>query len=307
MPDRMPRVAGEAKPHRSRLLFVGLTVFSVFAAFGIIVWLAYEDDAHVAVGEPPLIRAIAAPYKVAPDDPGGRQIADQGEINRLLRDEPEPAAPERVLPPPEEPRRPVVTAPVPPPAEDTSAAEAGAADDAAAQREAEAALAKLLADTGSTAPAAPATVVKPASQPRPPATTADASSAQEGPPPEGPSAEADAALTRLLAELSGMPASEADEPAQTVAAAPRQVANQPGYRVQLAAVRAQDDARRAWADLVDRLGTLVSGQEPLYERAETANGVFTRIQLGPFASEQAAERLCAEVQRNKASCFVVAP
>jgi cell division septation protein DedD len=108
------------------------------------------------------------------------------------------------------------------------------------------------------------------------------------------------------------PAEAAETPPAVAALAPagstgRQRSSDATYRVQLAAVRVQDDARRAWEDLVDRLGTLVADYKPFYERAETANGVFTRIQLGPFASEQSAERLCVEVQRQNASCFVVAP
>jgi hypothetical protein len=343
MPDRMPRAAGEAKPRRSRLLLVGLPVFSVFAAFAIIVWLAYQEDARVPLGEPPLITAIAAPYKVAPDDPGGRQVPDQGEINRLLRDGPETAASERVLPLPEEPRRPVITAPPPapdatPPVADEAPLETasesamGATEDEDARREAEAALARLLADVGpAQVPAQPeAAAEPPATEEEPivvpamrPATNTAPTTVLGDPPPvaapiEGPSREADEALARLLAELAG----EAGTPtpqAEPVAAPPavaalapadaagRQRSSDATYRVQLAAVRAQDDARRAWEDLVLRWGTLVADYKPFYERAETANGVFTRIQLGPFASEQSAERLCVEVQRQNASCFVVAP
>ena len=48
------------KPGRSRLLWVGLPVVTVFAVFVAIVWLAYQENARVPAGEPPLIRAIAA-------------------------------------------------------------------------------------------------------------------------------------------------------------------------------------------------------------------------------------------------------
>ncbi len=72
-------------------------------------------------------------------------------------------------------------------------------------------------------------------------------------------------------------------------------------------MREQDDARRAWSGLAERLGSLVADYQPHYERAETANGVFYRVQLGPFASAQSADRLCVEVKRRNASCFVVAP
>jgi SPOR domain len=358
------------KPRRSRLLWVGLPVLTVFGVFAVIVWLAYQENARVPLGEPPLIRAIAAPYKLAPDDPGGRQVADQGAINQLLRDDPGPAQPERVLPLPEEPRTPIIGAAsrdqAAPPASDAgelpatgAAADPGAPldqpaqstsapDDPGARREAEAALARLLADVGpaassvaqpaaeqpaaepraavgqSAAPAQDAVVAVPATRPAsPPSTTAPTIVRRDTPqvaaPVDAPSREADEALTRLLAEVAGLPADVAPEPQAAAESPPERVAalapadpveNRgsigPGFRVQLAAVREQDEARRAWANLVDRLGSLVADHEPFYERAETVNGVFYRIQLGPFASEQTADRLCVEVQRRNASCFVVA-
>jgi hypothetical protein len=347
------------KPRRSRLLWVGPPVVTVFTIFAVIVWLAYQENARVPSGEPPLIRAIAAPYKRAPDDPGGRQVADQGAINQLLRDDPGPAQPERVLPLPEEPRTPIIGAasrgqtapPGPVDAGEVAAATAGAAsgtplddpaqsasapDDADATREAEAALARLLTDVGpaassaeqpaaagQSAPSTPDPVVDvPARRPDPPPSTTAPTIVRRDVPPaaapvDAPSRDADEALTRLLAEVAGLPADVSPEPPaaaerpQSVAAiAPADpVQNRrtmgPGFRVQLAAVREQDDAGRAWADLVGRLGSLVADYEPFYERAETVNGVFYRIQLGPFASEQNADRLCVEVQRRNASCFVV--
>jgi hypothetical protein len=371
VPDRMPRPAGEVKPRRSRLLWVGLPVFTVFAVFAVIVWLAYQENARVPTGEPPLIRAIAGPYKLAPDDPGGRQVADQGEINDLLREEPGPSQPERVLPLPEEPRAPILgaaphgssAAPVASvdatgqpsalagaapeaPSDEPLPQDASAPDSTGARQEAEAALAKLLADVGPGASApeqdaaaqpaseqaaaaqsaapAPEPAAVPAMRPAaPPATTAPTIVRQDAPkvaaPVDAPSREADEALTRLLAEVAGLPADVTPEPQAAAESPPRAVAAiapadpvaspraiGPGFRVQLAAVREQDDARRTWADLVERLGPVVADHEPYYERAETVNGVFYRIQLGPFASEQTADRLCVEVQRRNASCFVVA-
>ena len=35
------------------------------------------------------------------------------------------------------------------------------------------------------------------------------------------------------------------------------------------------------------------------------NGVFYRVQIGPFASLQEAEALCDELKRRNASCFVI--
>jgi SPOR domain len=328
VPYRMPRAAGEERPRRSRLLWVGLPVVTVFAVFGGIVWLAYQENARVPTGEPPLIKAVAAPYKLAPDDPGGREVADQGSINDLLRDEPRPAQPERVLPLPEEPRAPVIVAAPPPsdpavPPEPAATPGPGAAD---AVQEAQAALGRLLADVApAEAPAAPAApdpaVAVPAMRPAAPSATAPTTvrpaAPQVAPAVDAPSQEADAALTRLLAEVAGVPPEPAAETAAEPPASPRAVAAMapaqpvsartmgPGFRVQLAAVRAQDDVQRAWADLSNRLGSLVADREPYYERAETANGVFYRIQLGPFAREADADRLCSEVKQRNASCFVV--
>jgi cell division septation protein DedD len=88
--------------------------------------------------------------------------------------------------------------------------------------------------------------------------------------------------------------------------APGNAASVPGdYRIQLAAVRAEADARRAWDLFLVDLGPVLSGQKPIFERAETANGVFYRVQVGPFGTQEEAEILCDELKRRNASCFVL--
>jgi cell division septation protein DedD len=77
------------------------------------------------------------------------------------------------------------------------------------------------------------------------------------------------------------------------------------YRIQLAAVRGEADARRAWDLFLVDLGPVLSGLQSFIERADTANGVFYRVQVGPFASQQAAESLCDELKQRNASCFVI--
>ena len=79
MPDPInPTAAGRARrtvletppvvrprPPRSRFLLVGLPMFAVFAAFGAIVWLAYEHGAEGPLaGEPPLVRAPTVALKL---------------------------------------------------------------------------------------------------------------------------------------------------------------------------------------------------------------------------------------------------
>jgi SPOR domain len=77
------------------------------------------------------------------------------------------------------------------------------------------------------------------------------------------------------------------------------------FRIQLAAVQGQADARRAWELFARDLGPTLSGVEPIFERADTVNGVFYRVQIGPFARQEAAESLCEQLKQHNASCFVI--
>jgi cell division septation protein DedD len=70
-------------------------------------------------------------------------------------------------------------------------------------------------------------------------------------------------------------------------------------------VREEDDARRAWSQFQQKLGAAIAGLEPFIERAETKNGTFYRVQIGPFAEGGNAESLCVELKKQDASCFVV--
>jgi cell division septation protein DedD len=98
---------------------------------------------------------------------------------------------------------------------------------------------------------------------------------------------------------------ETREPVITGAPSQSQAASGSGYRVQLAAVREQADARRAWDLFMLDLGPILSRYQPYFERADTANGIFYRVQVGPFASAEAAETTCDELKQRNASCFVV--
>ena len=83
------------------------------------------------------------------------------------------------------------------------------------------------------------------------------------------------------------------------------IATDGDFRIQLAAVRGQADARRAWELFARDLGPALRGVEPIFERADTVNGVFYRVQIGPFARQEAAESLCEQLKQHNASCFVI--
>jgi hypothetical protein len=140
-------------------------------------------------------------------------------------------------------------------------------------------------------------------------------------PPERPASEAPAAPARTSTEVrpagavTGAPGADAEVPdgatetaALTAAGAPVSpppVVPDGAFRIQLAAVRGEADARRAWDLFMVDLGPALSQVEPIFERAETANGVFYRVQIGPFASQETAESLCEELKQRNASCFVI--
>lgn len=79
---------------------IGGLLLLVFSAFTGIVWLAYHED-RSSVGEAPLVRADAEPYRQAPDKRGGLAVLNEGSsIVQALDRGPEPAIVERILPPP---------------------------------------------------------------------------------------------------------------------------------------------------------------------------------------------------------------
>jgi cell division septation protein DedD len=345
------------RPRRPRLLLLGLPMFAVFAAFGAIVWLAYEHGSQgPPVGEPPLVRAPATPIKLAADD-SEADVAEGGEVLDMLSDTGAAGEPlERLLPPPEEPLAPVEQA-AEPVAPDDAAAEVAAAEpapDSFAIPEPQ--IADLPPEEPQIAALAPEEP-EPQPEPQSPATIPQPTI------PEPTPEEAEAALDALLAEVTEQAEAVAPEPERTGAAngaepsevrpavappAPQPTgpsstasAGRPSgeviaiapdrrpaasgssgsvgtrpersqtaalggpFRIQLAAVRDEADARRAWDLFQVDLGPVLAGLEPYIERADTANGVFYRVQIGSFASLQEAEALCDQLKQRNASCFVI--
>ena len=160
------------------------------------------------------------------------------------------------------------------------------------------------------------------SEPAPTATAALSSErAVPAVPPQKPASEPPAATTGSSTEVrpasarAGAPPSASQAPAgstETAALGPAgaPIATPPvvpdgEFRIQLAAVRGEADAQRAWDLFMVDLGPVLRQVEPIFERAETANGVFYRVQIGPFGSQEAAESLCEQLKQRNASCFVI--
>jgi cell division septation protein DedD len=277
-------------------------VLAVFAATGGVIWLAYGDTGRV-VGEPPLVKASATPLKQAPDDPGGRTVPDLGGVGELLADQPAGVIEERLMPTPEQPLSPDEAAiaslekdrPSPKPEE---------------RNKARAALEALISELRSeddtpSGVGGPATARLPSpSRPSRVRTTRQSSSGDTTLQPNEPEGRRNPDVSSPDAS-SNIQLAAIDDDAAREGTARFQGAPDGRFRVQLAAVREEEDAKRAWALFQERLGAHIADLEPFFEMAETGNGVFYRVQIGPFADRNIADSLCLELKKQDASCFVV--
>ena len=80
------------------------------------------------------------------------------------------------------------------------------------------------------------------------------------------------------------------------------------YRVQLAALRSPEGARRAWALLRAANGDLLGKLKPTVVRTDLgAKGIFYRLRVGPLRDRAAGKELCAKLKARKVGCQVVKP
>lgn len=270
-----------------RFSLAPLLAFAAFATSAGVVWLAHIEAGEMTVGRtPPLVKASNQPLKRSPDDPGGRDIADLGGVGDLLRDQPAETE-ERLLPRQEQPVSPADRAN----AGDPSSLAPGSA-------KARAALEALVSEVRG---GRPSNGIAGVGGPNPDA-------AVNFPSPSRPPGSAEPVTPRNVSSPGRDTGTADDQPAETeVAALSPAFEGDPGgrFRVQLAAVRAEEDAQRAWELFQQQLGPFIAGLKPFFERAETSNGVFYRVQIGPFGETADADRLCVELKKQSASCFVV--
>lgn len=268
-----------------RFSLAPLLALIAFAGSAGVVWFAHIEAGEMTLDRrPPLVKASSTPLKRSPADPGGRAVADLGGVGDLLRDQPAETE-ERLLPSPEQP----VT-----PTDDGGNPDARAA--------LEALVSEIQSDRsegglGGPNPDAPVNFPSPS---RPGSTV-------EAPEPVTPEPVTPRSVSSLETPATSQPA-EQDHQVETEIAAisPTFEATADGrFRVQLAAVREEADAERAWELFQSQLGPFISGLQPFFERAETSNGIFYRVQVGPFGATEDADRLCAELKKQDASCFVV--
>jgi len=210
----------------------------VFAVFGGVVGYAYVNGLPGMGGEPPLIRADAEPYRHAPSERGGLEVANStSSIVNVLRPNGEPARVERLLPPetpmavetpepPDEPPPPPAAAPAPPPR--TAAAAAPTVEPTPTPPPTAASPAPVPPPAAVTAPREPLAAA-PAVAPPPAATVAADAPSEETPPAAAgapvPVVKPDA--PRQLAAVEPPSASVAAQPRRPAATQAAPAAEQP--------------------------------------------------------------------------------
>lgn len=169
----------------------------------------------------------------------------------------------------------------------------------------------------STAKGAPATVsaptpARPATQAKPIETASVPPSAPPATPP--PSATPSADPERVTSPPPRQPVQIAREepvpspkptpkpasakPAASSKAAPTLAAAGP-WRAQLGAFSSEDRAKALWKTLSGR--SAFAGLKPYYSKA----GALTRLQVGPFASQAAADKLCNAIRNDRQPCLAL--
>ena len=82
----------------------------------------------------------------------------------------------------------------------------------------------------------------------------------------------------------------------------------PAFRIQIASLRSEDAAKKAWGRLTKSHADLFGKLKPNIVRIDLAKkGTFYRLQAGPLTDAKAARTLCTRAKKRKIGCLVVRP
>ncbi|HVJ41337.1 MAG TPA: SPOR domain-containing protein [Dongiaceae bacterium] len=312
-----PRVEeddGRRKRNRRMVLIAGAVAAIVIVGF----WIGTRHS-----GDVPVIAADSTPEKVKPTDQGGLQVPNQNvQVLENMNGQPKTQGGETVLPPPEQP-----VAPPAPAAEGTPAAngqatnEAGqgtqqpsgqeAASTAAPAVPAPAVPAPATATgTATTTPAAPAVPAVPA-VPNAGSSAMSASPAVPAAPATTSSTATSPTITASAATSPSAPAATPGTAAATAQPAAKSATTTPAaapsgkLRVQLAAVKTEAAAKATWAKLQKAHPSQLGNLSLMVEKVDKgAEGVFYRVQAGPFADKAAAKSVCTALAAQGQACIL---
>ncbi|MEO3430305.1 SPOR domain-containing protein [Pelagibius sp. CAU 1746] len=296
----------EAGLRGRRSLVPIVTALAAVACFGAIVWYAYTwGTGKMASEELPVVRAEPMPEKVKPEQPGGMEVPYQDKL--VLNDgsaEGEGRQVERLLPAPETPQPPQPLQPEPlensAEAAPSEMARAGGEDSAPA----EAAEAPLMAEAPEAAGEDPAAAEAPVEM-------ADAGVLKPIPKPETATPDDGDQIAALLEQApletaNGAAAPEkAAGPVATQAAPDQTAALTAGEVVlQLSSVKSEAAATQEWGRLQKAHPEQLGGLRLALEAAKVKGVTYYRVQTGPFASRDAAAKVCAQLKARNQDCLV---
>ena len=264
------------EPPRSVMTFLRPVVYGLVAiGCAGALWYAYNQGRDVGAGTGPvrLIQADQGATKIRPTDAGGADVPGQ---DMQVYNPSQPGGKfEHLLPAPEQPlARP-------------QAAPAGA--DASAPLP--------LQEIGPTAAPKSAPPIPGSGNVMPPTTTSGVLTATSSAPlPPPPTATATVSKPIALATAAAAP-----KPAQIAAAGG-------SFRVQIAATRDEATARSEFERLKKAHADLLGELSATVVKADLGDkGVFYRVQAGPVADHDKAEKLCTELKKFSIACIIVKP
>lgn len=271
----------------SRLPILIVMALLVLAAFGGVVWLAYERGVASGRTEPRVITAEQGPVKVAP--PASANAAEAPYKGLKIYEQPAPS---------DEESGEAATAASPPPAAAKPAPVVAAAAPPAAAPSAMIAAPK---------PAAPKPAVeKPAAKP--------VAMAAASPPPAMAAPKPAPVVAKPAPTVAAVTNNATTSAPPTVAAKPTPAPPAPetakpaaagGYVLQIGAYKSQGEADASWKTFAAKHAALLAGFTSDVKQVDLGEkGTWYRLRIGSFADKDAASALCDKLKADGGNCFL---
>ena len=320
--DELTFEAVGPQPRRKRRWLRYLALLIVLAGIGSAAWYAFKAGWYGQRGsEIPVIYANKDPVKVKPAKPGGMKVPDRDKLvyQRLTPGKVPPSSSqpvERLLPRAEAPM------PVPSEPKVSTIPTTPKAPQAAKTMAEPKPVPKLSAPPPTSSPTQKVERLAP---PQPPQKVEKVipknmlpkkpviQEAKRAPPPAPPE---DVKLPVKKIEQFKTPKTiesllskeSAKAPAKTAVTKKAIVSKNAPFRVQLAAVRTREIARKEWSRIKKKNADILGKLSLSVMRADLgAKGIYYRLRAGPLVSEAKARALCVKLAARKVPCLVVRP
>ncbi len=284
--DRPHKSDAAQPPIWGRRVLTLLIALGAIGGFTAVVVYSYDSGKSPSTGAvAPVITAQEGPTKVRPKDPGGMAVPNRDkQVYGRLNAAEKPTKAERLLPPPETAMN--------KPAVGRSAKDVAAMTEREIEKAAKR-LSTVVPSSGKSVGGKTGGSVD--IPPPPPAATAPSmkmAAIQPDRPSKKRAAKAAVAPPRRVAKLGKAPVK----------------ASASLYRIQIASLRSQGDAKKAWGRLTKQHKDLFGKLQSKIVRVDLkGKGTFYRLQAGPLADRPSAKTLCSRLKKRKIGCLVVKP